>query len=57
MRRPRATFDAVTRLLTPSKERALPYLPWLVHVAPAIVPWFPLPEASSAAPPLPWLKL
>src|SRR2546430_2284034 len=54
---PRVTSGPLTRLLTPSKERPLPYLPRLVHVAPEIVPSAPLPELSSAVPPLPSLKL
>src|SRR4029453_15773596 len=38
----------VTQSLTPSKESAPPFLPAADHVAPEIVPVFPLPVASPA---------
>jgi hypothetical protein len=47
----------LTRLLTPLKSNALPYLPEGVHVAPLIVPVFPLPDASATVVPVPSLKL
>src|SRR5262245_18489923 len=47
----------VTQLLTPSNERAPPKRPDLTHVAPEIVPVFPLPDESFTVVPLPSLKL
>jgi hypothetical protein len=38
--------------LVPLKERARPYLPAFVRVAPTIVPVLPLPEASMTVVPL-----
>src|SRR5436190_9691911 len=46
----------VTRL-NPSKLRALPNLPWLVQVAPLIVPVLPNPDTSVTVVPLPSSKL
>src|SRR5687768_14763668 len=46
----------VTLSLTPSKESALPKRPPSTHVAPLIVPAFPLPELSAVAVPLPSSK-
>src|SRR5438128_10624790 len=40
-----------------SNDRAFPYLPELLQVAPAIVPLFPLPDRSFTAVPAPSLKL
>src|SRR4051812_10231735 len=44
-------------LLLPLKLSALPYLPPLVQVAPAIVPVLPLPERSARLVPEPASKL
>jgi hypothetical protein len=52
-----AESGTVTRELKPLKDKALPYLPAVVHVAPLIVPLFPLPETSFTIMPLPSLKL
>jgi len=38
------------------KLKALPYLPEVVHVAPVIVPLFPLPDKSLTTVPLPSLN-
>jgi hypothetical protein len=43
----------VTRAPVPLKLNAFPYLPEVVHVAPLIVPLFPLPDASFTTVPLP----
>ena len=43
----------VTKALVPLKLNAFPYLPEVVHVAPLIVPLFPLPDASFTTVPLP----
>jgi hypothetical protein len=43
----------VTKALVPLKVNAFPYLPEVVHVAPLIVPLFPLPDASFTTVPLP----
>jgi hypothetical protein len=43
----------VTRSLTPSNDRAPPVCPWADHVAPLMVPLFPLPETSARAEPEP----
>src|SRR5205085_712893 len=45
--RPRSTKSV------PSKDRASPYLPLVVHAAPWIVPVRPLPEASAVVVPRP----
>jgi hypothetical protein len=37
----------VTQSLMPSNDRALPYLPAVVHAAPLTVPPFALPETSA----------
>src|SRR5678816_1761791 len=42
-----------TKLVLPLNDRALPYLPRVVHRAAVIVPWLPLPELSAAREPLP----
>src|SRR5262249_49810063 len=47
----------VTQSLTPLNERALPYLPEVVQVAPEMAPLFALPDESVALGPLPALKL
>src|SRR5262252_6190210 len=46
----------VTKALLPLKDKALPYLPEVVHVAPVIVPLFPLPDKSLTTVPLPSLN-
>src|SRR5947208_10877721 len=46
----------VTRAFVPLKFKALPYLPEVVHVAPLMVPLFPLPDASFTTVPLPSLN-
>jgi hypothetical protein len=46
----------VTEALVPLKLKALPYLPEVVHVAPLIVPLFPLPDRSVNTVPLPSLN-
>src|SRR5215471_17209254 len=46
----------VTNALVPLKDKALPYLPEVVHVAPLMVPLFPLPDASVTIVPDPSLK-
>src|SRR5438093_9378728 len=51
-----AASATVTQLLTPPNDRALPYFPLVVQVAPETVPLFPLPEASAATVPAPSLK-
>src|SRR5262249_53988439 len=43
----------VTKALVPLKVNAFPYLPEVVHVAPLMVPLFPLPDASFTTVPLP----
>src|SRR5206468_13033752 len=43
----------VTKALVPLNVKAFPYLPEVVHVAPLIVPLFPLPDASFTTVPLP----
>src|SRR5262249_49121967 len=45
-----------TRALVPLKDRAPPYLPAVVQVAPLMVPLFPEPELSVTVVPLPSLK-
>src|SRR5687768_13828288 len=47
----------VTQSFTPSNDRALPYLPCVVQVAPEMVPVRPLPVTSTAVVPVPALKL
>ena len=47
----------VTQSLTPSKERALPKRPWVMRLAPLMVPVLPLPEASTTVEPLASSKL
>ena len=47
----------VTQSLTPSKERALPKRPWVIRVAPLMVPVLPLPEPSTTVEPLASSKL
>ena len=51
-----AVEATVTQSLTPSKVRALPKRPWVVQVAPVMVPVCPLPEASAVLVPVPSLK-
>src|SRR2546430_3646684 len=46
----------VTQLEAPSKESALPYLPFAVHVVLLRVPVLPLPEESATVVPVPSLK-
>src|SRR5262252_8572703 len=46
----------VTKALLPLKDKALPYLPEVVHVAPLMVPLFPLPDWSFTTVPLPSLN-
>ena len=46
----------VTNALVPLNVKALPYLHEVVHVAPLIVPLFPLPDASLTTVPLPSLN-
>src|SRR5712692_2356716 len=46
----------VTRAELPSNDRALPNFPAAAHVALAIVPTFPLPDASPADAPAPSLN-
>ena len=46
----------VTRAFVPLKFKALPYLPEVVHVAPLMVPLFPLPDASFTTVPVPSLN-
>jgi hypothetical protein len=46
----------VTKAFVPLKVKALPYFPEVVHVAPLIVPSFPLPDRSFTAVPLPSLN-
>ena len=45
-----------TRLLEPLKDKAPPYLPPAMRVAPLIVPVFPLPDSSVTLGPEPSLK-
>ena len=45
-----------TRLLVPLNDRAFPFLPAAVQVAPTIEPVWPLPVASAVVPPVPSLK-
>jgi hypothetical protein len=47
----------VTQSSIPSKDKALPYLPWTVQVAPESVPWFPVPVVSVTVVSLPSSKL
>jgi hypothetical protein len=47
----------VTQSLTPSKDSALPNLPWVLQAAPEITPVWLLPEASATLVPVPSLKL
>ena len=42
-----------TVLFVPLKLRALPKRPWVVQLAPVMVPAFPLPEESAVVVPLP----
>src|SRR5262249_56066931 len=46
----------VTNALVPLKDKALPYLPEVVHVAALMVPLFPLPDRSVNNVPLPSLN-
>jgi hypothetical protein len=46
----------VTKALVPLNVKALPYLPEVVHVAPLIVPSFPLLDTSLTTLPLPSLN-
>jgi len=46
----------VTKALVPLKVKAFPYLPEVVHVAPLMVPLFPLPDTSFTAVPFPSLN-
>ena len=46
----------VTRALVPLKDRALPYLPEVLQVAPLIVPVLLLPDRSATVVPLPSLN-
>src|SRR6516162_3642376 len=51
-----AALLMVTKALLPLKDKALPYLPEVVHVAPLMVPLFPLPDISLTTVPLPSLN-
>src|SRR6267142_4176586 len=51
-----AASATVTRALDPLNVKVLPYLPFVVQVAAAIVPALPLPEASATVVPDPSLK-
>src|SRR5512135_1695541 len=51
-----AESGMVTRALVPLNTSALPDLPALVHVAFAIVPVFPFPDASATVVPVPSLN-
>jgi hypothetical protein len=51
-----AALLIVTKALFPLKLKASPYLPDVVHVAPLMVPLFPLPDASLTTVPLPSLN-
>jgi hypothetical protein len=53
---PRGTLDAVTRLLEPLKESALPKRPAVTQVAPTMVPLTLSPDTSRAVVPLPSSK-
>src|SRR4029077_5201821 len=46
----------VTNALVPLKDKALPYFPEVVQVAPLMVPLFPLPDTSFTTVPLPSLN-
>ena len=48
-----AALATLTRFPVPLKLSALPWRPAVVHVAPVIVPTFPLPDASATIAPLP----
>src|SRR5690348_5043858 len=52
-----AESATVTQLFVPLNDRALPYLPEVLQVAPEIVPAFPFPEASPSVEPVPSSKL
>src|SRR5262245_60167515 len=51
-----AASATVTQLLVPLKERAFPYLPAVVHVAPERVPVLLVPEESAVVVPAPSSK-
>src|SRR2546427_391193 len=51
-----AALLMVTCAPVPLNTSARPYLPEAVHVAPLIVPVFPLPEASATVVPVPSLN-
>src|SRR5437773_12041269 len=53
---PRVMVGAMTRLVEPLKASAPPKRPAVVQVAPETVAVLPLPEASGAVVPAPWLK-
>ena len=52
-----AESGTVTQSFTPSNESALPNRPWVVHVAPEMVPVLPAPARFARVVPEPASKL